>query len=312
VLPVVLLMGPTAAGKTDAALALAKRLPIEIVSVDSAMVYRGFDIGTAKPSPEERARVPHHLVDIREPEEPYSAGQFVRDASAAIAAIRTRGCVPVLVGGTMLYFHALLHGLAELPEGDAELRAELDERGAREGWDVLHAELAAVDPEAAGRIHPNDPQRIQRALEVYRITGTPISRLQSLRSPAIDAAEALCIALSPASRASLHARIEQRFHRMMAAGFLDEVRRLHERAGAARELPALRAVGYRQIREHLLGNHELEAAVHRAIAATRQLAKRQLTWLRALATAHWLDSDARHDVAQVVASLLPVGQSKNS
>jgi len=311
-LPIVLLMGPTAAGKTDAALALANRFPVEIVSVDSAMVYRGFDIGTAKPSPEEQARIPHHLIDIREPEETYSAGQFVRDAAAAIGSIRERGRVPVLVGGTMLYFHALLNGLAELPEGDAELRAELDERGAREGWDALHAELAAVDTEAARRIHPNDPQRIQRALEVYRLTGTPISRLQSLRAPAIDAAEALCIALSPASRASLHARIERRFHNMMAAGFLEEVRRLHQRAGAARELPALRAVGYRQIREHLQGKCELEAATHRAIAATRQLAKRQLTWLRALATARWLDSDAAHDVAGAVAALLLVGQSKNS
>lgn len=288
---VVLLMGPTGAGKTRVALELAERYAVEIVSVDSAMVYRGLDIGTAKPDRAERARVPHHLIDIRDPAETYSAGQFVRDAQAAIEDIHARKGLPLLVGGTMLYFHALLQGLAQMPESDPQLRAEIDSRAATEGWAALHAELARVDPQAASRIHPNDPQRIQRALEVFLLTGTPISQLQALRRPALSGVERLAVVLAPASRAELHHRIERRFREMMTNGFLEEVRRLQSRAELHRELPALRSVGYRQILAHLEGACDLDEAIRRAIVATRRLAKRQLTWLRTLSSAHWIETD---------------------
>lgn len=301
---VVLLMGPTGAGKTRVALELAGRYAVEIVSVDSAMVYRGLDIGTAKPDRAERARVPHHLIDIRDPAETYSAGQFVRDAQAAIEDIHARNRLPLLVGGTMLYFHALLHGLAEMPESAPDLRAEIDSRAATGGWAALHAELAQVDPLAAGRIHPNDPQRIQRALEVFLLTGTPISQLQSLCSPALSGFQRLHVVLAPSSRAQLHQRIERRFVEMMTNGFLEEVRELHARADLHRELPALRAVGYRQIRAHLEGSCDLDEAIRRAIVATRRLAKRQLTWLRTLSPAHWIETDEPAVAVQGVARLI--------
>lgn len=288
---VVLLMGPTGAGKTGVALELGAGLPLEIVSVDSAMVYRGFDIGSAKPTAAERARIPHHLIDIRAASETYSAGHFVRDAITAIEGILQRGRTPLLVGGTMLYFHALVHGLAEMPEGDAEVRADIDAQAARDGWAALHAELTRVDPAAGARIHPNDPQRIQRALEVFRLTGSPISELQSLRQPALGDYDTLQIVLAPSTRALLHARIEQRFREMMAAGFLEEVRQLHSRSERQGELPAFRAVGYRQLAGHLEGAYSLDEGVRRGIVATRRLARRQLTWLRTLPDAHWILSD---------------------
>jgi tRNA dimethylallyltransferase len=288
--PVILLMGPTAAGKTDLALELAAEYPLEIVSVDSAMVYRGLDIGTGKPAPEILARVPHHLVDILDPSEQYSAGQFVRDAVRLIDAIRARNKVPLLVGGTMLYFKALTQGLADLPTADPIVRAELDERGASLGWPAMHAELAQVDPLAAQKIQPNDAQRIQRALEVYRLTGRPLSALHAatVRQSLNDGA--LALAWSPANRAALYDRIALRFEHMMAAGFLDEVHRLRARTDLSTDLPALRAVGYRQLSGHLDGKYDLSEAIKLGVIATRQLARRQLIWLRAMSELTWFDS----------------------
>jgi tRNA dimethylallyltransferase len=298
-------MGPTGAGKSAAAIALAERVPAEIVSVDSALVYRGLDIGTAKPDAASRARVPHHLIDILDPAQPYSAGQFVRDAADAIEAIRARGRIPVLTGGTMLYFHALLHGLAELPEADPQLRRELDERAAREGSTALHAELARVDPQSAARIHPNDPQRIQRALEVFHLTGQPISGLQSNQRAPLAAQRCVSIVLCPAGRAVLHRHIEARFHGMMAAGFLDEVRALRARGDLDAQTPAMRAVGYRQLWAHLDGAYDLEEGIHRGIVATRRLAKRQLTWLRAFDGARWIEPGEEAAVETIVGLVKP-------
>jgi len=302
-----LLMGPTAAGKSDIALELAARFPFEIVSVDSAQVYRGMDIGTAKPDLGTRARIPHHLIDIRDPAMSYSAGEFVRDAAEAMRQIWARGRQPLLVGGTMLYFHALSAGLAELPEADARIRAEIDEQAATFGWAHLHEELAQVDPEAAARIHVNDPQRIQRALEVYRATGTPITRLQHNRGRVFDGMEVLELAVAPLERSALHRRIAERFEAMMAAGFLDEVRTLHERTDLTAEHPSMRAVGYRQVWTFLAGRCGLDEAKEKSVAATRQLAKRQLTWLRRRHAATWLDSMHPHVASMVISALSKCG-----
>ncbi|MGB1560745.1 MAG: tRNA (adenosine(37)-N6)-dimethylallyltransferase MiaA [Sinimarinibacterium flocculans] len=278
--PVLSLMGPTASGKTQLSLELASRLPVEIVSVDSAQVYRGMDIGTAKPSPELRSAVPHHLIDILDPSQPYSAAQFAADAAALIAQIRARGRVPLLVGGTMLYFRALFDGLSELPPAAAELREKLAAEARIHGWPALHARLAAGDPDTAARLHPNDQQRIQRALEILDGTGIPPSRWYAQpRTGAVDGAS-VHVALVPDDRAHLHRRIDQRFDLMMDAGFLDEVRRLHARGDLHAELPAVRAVGYRQLWAHLDGACTLDEAIERGKSATRQYAKRQLTWLR--------------------------------
>lgn len=278
--PVLSLMGPTASGKTQLSLELASRLPVEIVSVDSAQVYRGMDIGTAKPSPELRSAVPHHLIDILDPSQPYSAAQFAADAAALIAQIRARGRVPLLVGGTMLYFRALFDGLSELPPAAADLREKLAAEARIHGWPALHARLAAGDPDTAARLHPNDQQRIQRALEILDGTGIPPSRWYAQpRTGAVDGAS-VHVALVPDDRAHLHRRIDQRFDLMMDAGFLDEVRRLHARGDLHAELPAVRAVGYRQLWAHLDGACTLDEAIERGKSATRQYAKRQLTWLR--------------------------------
>jgi tRNA dimethylallyltransferase len=301
-----LLMGPTGAGKSELAMRLAARFPFEIVSVDSAQVYRGMDIGTAKPDCEARALVAHHLIDIRDPEMSYSAGEFVRDASNAMADIWQRGHQPLLVGGTMLYFHALGAGLAQLPQADARVRAEIDAQAAAAGWAALHAELARVDPAAAARIHVNDPQRIQRAIEVYRVTGEPITRLQQNRGTAFGGVDVREFALAPLERKLLHRRIEARFEAMLAAGFLDEVRSLRERTTLSAEHPSMRAVGYRQVWNFLAGQCGLDEAKQRAIAATRQLAKRQLTWLRRRQSATWLDS-AHPDVASAIFAALSKG-----
>jgi tRNA dimethylallyltransferase len=307
----ILLMGPTGAGKSDLALELVQRFPLEIVSVDSALVYRGMDIGTAKPDAGIRARIPHHLIDIRDAAENYSAGEFVRDAGQILQDIWSRGRQPLLVGGTMLYFHALTQGIAELPQADESVRAAIDAQAAAQGWGSLHAELARVDPEAAARIHLNDPQRIQRALEVYRLTGETITRLQQVRHAVLAAGEAdepeiIEIALAPAERSSLHARVATRLEAMMAAGFLAEVRRFYERGDLTREHPSMRAVGYRQLWEHLAGADSLEQATEKALIATRQLAKRQLTWLRARASARWFDT-AHPKCAQQVLDALSGG-----
>jgi tRNA dimethylallyltransferase len=273
------LTGPTATGKTELALALAQLIPLEIVSMDSAMVYRGMDVGTAKPSTAVRAAVAHHLIDVEDPSRPYSAGRFAREAADAIAGIATRGRVPLLVGGTLLYLRALRDGLAALPRADAAVRARLDAEAAAFGWPALHARLAAVDPAAAARIAPADRQRIQRALEVFEVTGTPLSLLQEAaarqRRVAVDS-----IALVPEDRAVLGARIERRFDAMVDAGFVAEVEALRRRGDLDPSMPALRAVGYRQIWAHLQGEYDWTEARRRAIIATRQLAKRQLTWLR--------------------------------
>jgi tRNA dimethylallyltransferase len=276
----VCLTAPTACGKTELAIELARRLPIEIVSVDSAMVYRGMDIGTAKPTPEIRSAVPHHLIDVADPAEPYSAGRFLREASAAIAAIRGRGRLPLLVGGTLLYLRALRHGLAELPEADQDLRAALDREAARVGWPAMHRRLEEIDPEAARRIAPNDRQRIQRALEVHRLTGRPLTELQRAADVRYGA-DVTTLALIPPERAELAARIEQRFDAMTEAGFVSEVQELRARDDLGMDTPSMRAVGYRQVWGYLAGQYAWPVARSKAIAATRQLAKRQMTWLKA-------------------------------
>jgi tRNA dimethylallyltransferase len=278
---VVLLMGPTAAGKSALALELASRSGGEIVSVDSAQVYRGLDIGTAKPDAATRSRVPHHLIDLCEPTERYSAAAFVHDAQQAIAGIRARGHVPVLAGGTMLYFKALIEGLSALPQADPAVRAALDARAAREGWPALHATLARVDPTLAARLAPTDAQRIQRGLEVFELTGTPLSSLQGRRSgAAVASGPMLPIALVP-ERSRLHATIAQRFDAMLAAGLVDELRALQQRHDLTPDLPSMRTVGYRQAWDYLAGTIDAGMLRERGIAATRQLAKRQFTWLRA-------------------------------
>jgi tRNA dimethylallyltransferase len=274
----VLLAGPTCAGKTALALELAERFPVEIVNVDSAQVYRGMDIGTAKPSAAIRARVPHHLVDICDPADPYSAGRFRRDATDLVRAIRARGRVPLLVGGTMLYFRALLRGIAPLPAADPDTRARIDERARRMGWPALHAELAARDPDAAARIQPADGQRIQRALEVLELTGRRLSELQRQAEPAPFALASF--ALVPEDRPLLYRRIDARFFEMMEQGFLEEVGALRSRGDLHPDLPSLRSVGYRQLWSHLEGACGLDEAIAAGQRATRNLAKRQLTWLR--------------------------------
>lgn len=305
------IMGPTASGKTAFAVELARALGGEIVSVDSALVYRGLDIGAAKPDAAERAGVLHHLLDVREPWEPYSAAEFAADARAAIDAILARGRLPVLAGGTGLYFHALLHGLAPMPEADPELRRRIADEARERGWPALHAELARVDPEAAARIRPGDAQRIQRALEVYRLSGRPISAWQRDPPPPRPPLRVLKLVLAPRDRAELHARIATRFDRMLEAGFLDEVRRLralpqlrdHPRP---LDLPALRAVGYRQAWEHLDGRYDAAGFRDRAVFATRQLAKRQLTWLRGQLDARWFDPQRERDgLCDAVGRFLP-------
>ena len=287
------LAGPTGAGKTDWAIRAAESAPLEIVSVDSALVYRGLDVGTAKPAREVRARIPHHLIDICDAAESYSAGRFAADALRAIREIHARQRVPLLVGGTMLYLRALLEGLATLPAASAPLRSELDARAEALGWPALHAELARLDPQAAARIAANDGQRIQRALEVCYTTGEPISKLQRATVSPLAGFSVRYWILCPRDREVLKQRIALRFDSMMAAGFLDEVRRLRDRGDLTAAQPSMRAVGYRQLWAHLDGECGLEEAGRRAVAATRQLAKRQLTWMRGERRAEWLDPAAQ-------------------
>ncbi|WP_369602706.1 tRNA (adenosine(37)-N6)-dimethylallyltransferase MiaA [Hahella sp. SMD15-11] len=300
---VIFLMGPTASGKTDLAIALHDALPCRLISVDSVMVYRGMDIGSAKPEPEVLARAPHALIDIRDPAVPYSAAEFREDALACIQSALDAGELPVLVGGTAMYFKALAQGISDLPPADERVRAAIEAEAAERGWPALHAELASVDPVAAAGMHPNNRQRIQRALEVYRLTGRPLSAFWADQAgqaggPAWkqDATPGLPwpvlnLAIAPADRAALHARIAQRFDLMLAAGFEDEVRRLHARGDLHADLPSVRAVGYRQMWDYVSGLTTLEAAREKGIAATRQLARRQLTWLRRWPDVHWLDTD---------------------
>jgi tRNA dimethylallyltransferase len=287
--PVAVLTGPTGTGKSELALRLAREFPIEIVSVDSAQVYRGLDIGSAKPDAATRAQVPHHLIDLVEPTESYSAGQFVRDAARIIGEIESRGRIALLVGGTMLYLRSMISGLSNLPHGSAQIRAGIDADAARLGWPAMHARLAEVDAAAAARIHPNDAQRIQRALEVHAASGEPLSVLQSRSLGRSANRDFVVAALMPVDRARLHAALASRFEQMMAAGLLEEVRRLHARGDLTGEHPAIRAVGYRQLWAHLEGACTLDTAVTRAVAATRQLAKRQITWLRSMSNIRAFD-----------------------
>ncbi|MGY2198527.1 tRNA (adenosine(37)-N6)-dimethylallyltransferase MiaA [Pseudomonas gingeri] len=298
--PAIFLMGPTAAGKTDLAIELTRVLPCELISVDSALVYRDMDIGTAKPSKELLAQFPHRLIDILDPAQSYSAAQFRADALAAMAEITARGKIPLLVGGTMLYYKALLDGLAEMPAADPQVRAEIEEEAARLGWQALHDQLASIDPESAARIHPNDPQRLSRALEVYRVSGSSMTdHRQRQSAQSIDAAASgrpqlpytvANLAIAPANRQVLHDRIAQRFTQMLEQGFIDEVVALRRRGDLHVGLPSIRAVGYRQVWDHLDGKLTSAEMQERGIIATRQLAKRQFTWLRGWADLHWLDS----------------------
>ncbi len=279
---IVCLAGPTAAGKSAATLALAARWPIEVINVDSATIYRGMDIGTAKPSPSEQQQVPQHLLDIRDPAESYSAAEFSQDARRLIAAILQRGRIPLLCGGTMLYYKALRDGLNELPPADVAIRAAIDAQAQQLGWPALHRQLAEFDPASAKRLAPNDSQRIQRAIEVYRITGQPMSALLAAERIQADSDyDYVTVSLEPSDRLALHARIAQRYGQMFERGLLAEVKTLHDRGDLHTGLPSMRCVGYRQIWDYLDGKTDLDDAIAQAIAATRQLAKRQLTWLRA-------------------------------
>ncbi|MDG1582558.1 tRNA (adenosine(37)-N6)-dimethylallyltransferase MiaA [Pseudomonas sp. GOM6] len=305
--PAIFLMGPTAAGKTDLALALADALPCELISVDSALIYRGMDIGTAKPDKATLERYPHCLVDICDPAESYSAAEFRTDALTAMADITARGRIPLLVGGTMLYYKALLEGLAEMPSADPVVRAELEAWAAAEGWEVLHSELARVDPQSAARIHPNDPQRLTRALEVYRVSGLSMTELHQRQNGATQAPGMAHLpytvaqfAIAPVERKVLHERIALRFHLMLEQGFVEEVEALRMRGDLHAGLPSIRAVGYRQVWDYLGGQLTREDMTERGIIATRQLAKRQFTWLRGWENLHWLDSLANDNLARAL------------
>lgn len=301
------LAGPTASGKTAAALEIAARYPVEIVSVDSALVYRSMDIGTAKPTAAERAAVPHHLIDIRDPLQAYSAAEFVLDAQRLIGEITARGKLPLLVGGTMLYFKALADGLDDMPKADPAVRALLAAEAQEKGWPALHAELADVDPATAARLAPNDAQRISRALEVFRVSGQPLSffhqqvATKNIAARAGNTWAAALISLEPADRSWLHGRMEARFDAMLAAGFLDEVRALRARGDLHADLPSMRCVGYRQAWQALEGDFPLAAWRDKGIIATRQLAKRQITWLRSMPQRQVVACDAPDALAQVLA-----------
>ncbi|MBP5980441.1 MAG: tRNA (adenosine(37)-N6)-dimethylallyltransferase MiaA [Halomonas sp.] len=286
----IFLMGPTAAGKTDTAIALHERLGHELISVDSAMVYRGLDIGSAKPSAAELARAPHRLIDLRDPAEPYSAADFRQDALSEMRQISAAGKVPLLVGGTMLYYKHLVEGVANMPAADPVIRARLAAQREVEGLGVLHQTLMEVDPISAQRIHPNDPQRLMRALEVYYASGRPMSELWKEQQPETFPWRVLSIALSPSDRSILHARIEKRFIAMLSEGLIDEVAALKKRDDLHIDLPAMKSVGYRQVWEYLDDEYDYAALKERGVIATRQLAKRQLTWLRSWSNLVWIDS----------------------
>ncbi|MCK8565545.1 tRNA (adenosine(37)-N6)-dimethylallyltransferase MiaA [Yersinia ruckeri] len=303
--PAIFIMGPTASGKTALSIALRQRLPVELISVDSALIYRGMDIGTAKPSAEELALAPHRLIDIRDPAESYSAADFRKDALKEMDEITAAGRIPLLVGGTMLYFKALLDGLSPLPSADPAVRQRIEQQAAELGWERLHQQLAEVDPVSAARIHPNDPQRLSRALEVFFISGKTLTELTKISGETL-AYQVHQFAIAPASRELLHQRIELRFRQMLDAGFETEARALFNRGDLHTDLPAIRCVGYRQMWSYLSGEIDYDEMVFRGICATRQLAKRQITWLRGWGSVHWLDSDkpeqALDSVIQVVSA----------
>ncbi|OAN19340.1 tRNA (adenosine(37)-N6)-dimethylallyltransferase MiaA [Photobacterium jeanii] len=285
----IFLMGPTASGKTDLAIRLREQLPVELISVDSALIYKGMDIGTAKPDERELSLAPHRLIDIRDPAQSYSAADFRADALKEMADIVAAGRIPLLVGGTMLYFKALLEGLSPLPAADPEVRAQIERDVAERGWQSLHDELVSIDPVAGARIHPNDPQRLSRALEVFRISGKTLTELTQTQGEPLPY-KVHQFAIAPMDRAVLHQRIEQRFEKMMEAGFEQEVRALYEREDLTADLPSIRCVGYRQMWDYLDGQYDIDEAIFRGVCATRQLAKRQITWLRGWDNLTWLDS----------------------
>ncbi|HDL7097813.1 TPA: tRNA (adenosine(37)-N6)-dimethylallyltransferase MiaA [Yersinia enterocolitica] len=303
--PAIFIMGPTASGKTALSIALRQRLPVELVSVDSALIYRGMDIGTAKPSAEELALAPHRLIDVRDPAESYSAADFRKDALKEMADITAAGRIPLLVGGTMLYFKALLDGLSPLPSADPQVRQRIEQQAAELGWEALHQQLAEIDPVAAARIHPNDPQRLSRALEVFFISGKTLTELTKISGETLPY-RVHQFAIAPVSRELLHQRIELRFHQMLDAGFETEARALFDRGDLHTDMPAIRCVGYRQMWSYLSGEIDYDEMVYRGICATRQLAKRQMTWLRGWGSVQWLDSDkpgeALDSVIQVVSA----------
>ncbi|NOU52033.1 tRNA (adenosine(37)-N6)-dimethylallyltransferase MiaA [Pseudoalteromonas sp. JBTF-M23] len=301
-LPVITLMGPTAAGKTALAIELCQHLDTEVVSVDSALVYKGMDIGTAKPEPDELALAPHHLIDIIDPLESYSVADFRKDACRHIDALHKKGKVPILVGGTMMYFKGLIEGLSPLPEADPVVRAQLEIEANQLGWPQLHQQLTDIDPEAAAKISENDSQRINRALEVYRISGKTMTELQQQKQAPLSY-QFHQFAIAPSDRKVLHQRIEKRFQIMLDQGFKNEVLALYQRGDLHPDLPSIRCVGYRQMWEHLAGECDYEQMVFKGIAATRQLAKRQLTWLRGWSQLTWLETNEQQNLQRVLTSL---------
>lgn len=302
--PAIFLMGPTAAGKTDLAVELVQRLDCEIISVDSAMVYREMDIGTAKPDADTLKLAPHRLINIRDPADPYSAADFRADALKAMAEITDAGKTPLLVGGTMLYYRALLHGLSQMPSADPQVRARLEQEAGEEGWPAMHARLGSIDPRAARRIHPNDPQRIQRALEVYELTGIPMSDYHDQHTHTDGLPyRVMKIVVAPADRALLHDRIAARFHQMLEQGLIAEVERLYLRGDLHADLPSVRTVGYRQVWTFLAGGWDRMTMIDKAIVATRGLARRQLTWLRGEPDIHTFESTSQHLTEKVLKML---------
>lgn len=299
----IFLMGPTASGKTALAIELCQKLPVEVISVDSALIYRGMDIGTAKPNQDELSQAPHHLIDILDPSSPYSAADFRRDALNVMGEITARGHIPLLVGGTMLYFKALLEGLSPLPCADPAIREEIENIAREQGWSEVHRRLAEVDPVAAARIHPNDPQRLSRALEVYLISGQSLTEMTQTAGEELPY-NVFQFAIAPQDRKILHERIEQRYHLMLDAGFEEEVRALYNRGDLHADLPSIRCVGYRQMWSYLDGEIDYDEMVYRGICATRQLAKRQITWLRGWENIHRLDSEQPQHALKAVMQVL--------
>ena len=300
--PVICLMGPTASGKTALAMALQEALPCDIVSVDSALIYRDMDIGTAKPTKEELAQYPHKLINLRDASESYSAADFCRDALAEIAEIRSNNRIPLLVGGTMMYFKSLIEGISPLPTANPEIRQTIENEALANGWQAMHDQLAEIDPVSAERIHPNDPQRITRALEVYRLTSNTLTQLTQIKGDKLGG-DVLQLAITPKERSTLHKRIELRFQQMIDLDFEQEVIKLKSRDDLHQDLPSIRCVGYRQMWQYLEGEFDHDEMIFRGVCATRQLAKRQLTWLRNWPDLHWLTTDDKTNLTQVLSLL---------
>lgn len=297
------LMGPTASGKTDLAIRLRQKYPVEIISVDSALIYKGMDVGTAKPNTEELALAPHRLIDILDPSEAYSVADFRQDALREMQVIVNEGKIPLLVGGTMLYYKALLDGLSPLPAANPAVRQQIESQAQEQGWAALHAQLQQIDPISAARIHPNDPQRLSRALEVYKISGKTLTELTQTKGESIPF-RVKQFAIAPMDRAELHRRIELRFEKMVKSGFEEEVKALYDRNDLHPDLPSIRCVGYRQMWDYFDGNSTLDEAIYRGICATRQLAKRQLTWLRSWDELTWLDSENIERAVETLANAI--------